>query len=693
MKNVLPGRVGFLCMGFTMGLACTASAGEGQPLAEVEVRAVSDDLLGVAQAASEGVVTGAQLARSPLLRPAEVLEAVPGLIVSQHSGDGKANQYYLRGFNLDHGTDFATWLMGMPVNMPSHAHGQGYTDLNFLIPELVGRVDYRKGAYRAEDGDFSSAGSARIDYLRSLDQPFVKTELGSHGYRRAVLAGSRPLQEGGPTLLGALELMGNQGPWQVGEDLHKYNGVLRLSDGSALRGWSVAAMAYQADWSATDQIPRRAVASGALNPYGSLNPSDGGRTRRISLSGEWVDTSDTGQRRASLYWVDYRLDLFSDFTYFMDNPVQGDQFAQSDRRQVLGGQYQHSGYADWQGRPLEWVLGTQFRYDHIGRLALGLSEQRQVYRWISQHQVEQMSGALFGEARVQWSPWLRSTLGLRADQYLFDVQSDTAANSGQRQQGLISPKLGVVLGPWAGSELYLAYGEGFHSNDARGATLRVNADPRSEDYGQPATAVRPLVRTRASELGWRWQPGAGVSSTLALWRLDLDSELVFAGDAGTTEASRPSRRQGLEWSVNWKLRPALALGADLAWSHARFREDDGSGTRVPGAIGQTAAVRLDWDQGGPWSAGVRWRYFGSRPLIEDDSVRSAASVLTALRLGWRSRPDLEWGLDVFNLFNRRVSDIDYYYASRLGSETMPVADVHSHPAEPRSWRLSLKVRL
>jgi outer membrane receptor protein involved in Fe transport len=688
MKKILLVAPGLLWAGVV-----TAGEMAKQTLAEVEVRAVADDLLGLAQSASEGVVQAEQLARRPLLRPAEVLEAVPGLIVSQHSGDGKANQYYLRGFNLDHGTDFATWVMGMPVNMPSHAHGQGYTDLNFLIPELMGQVDYRKGAYRADDGDFSSAGSARMDYLRSLDRPFLKTELGSHGYRRALLAGSQVLQEGGPTWLGALELTGNQGPWQVGEDLHKYNAVLRLSEGSRQRGWSLAAMAYQADWTSTDQIPQRAVRSGSLSPYGSLNPSDGGRTRRLSLSGEWVDGSDAGQRRASLYWVDYRLDLFSDFTYFMDNPVQGDQFSQSDRRQVLGGAYQQSWYADWAGRPLEWVLGSQFRYDHIGRLALGLSEQRQVYRWISQNQVEQVSGALYGEARVQWAPWLRSTLGLRADQYLFDVSSDTVANGGQRQQALVSPKLGMVFGPWRGSELYLSYGHGFHSNDARGATLRVNADPRSDEYGQGVASLRPLVRTRASELGWRWQPAGAFSTTVALWRLDLASELVFVGDAGTTEASRPSRRQGLEWSFNWKPHPALGLGADLGWSHARFRGDDGTGTRIPGAIGQTASAHLDWDQGGPWYAGLRWRYFGSRPLIEDDSVRSAASVLTSLRVGWRSRPDLEWGLDVFNLFNRRVSDIDYYYASRLGSETMPVADLHSHPAEPRSWRLSLKVRL
>ena len=261
-------------------------AHESTELSAVEVRAKAENLEGIATSGSEGVVSSQRLAAVPILRPGEALEMVPGLIVTQHAGDGKANQYFLRGFNLDHGTDFATYLGGVPVNMPSHAHGQGYTDLNFLIPELVDRISFRKGPYFAEEGDFSSAGAAHIDYFRQIDGTLAQLTLGQNGYARSLLAGSPEL--GGGHLLYALELFHNDGPWQVEEHYRKLNGVLRYSQGTRNDGFSITGMAYHGRWTSTDQIAQRAISSGAVDRFGSLDPTTGGETHRYSLSGEWA---------------------------------------------------------------------------------------------------------------------------------------------------------------------------------------------------------------------------------------------------------------------------------------------------------------------------------------------------------------------------------------------------------------------
>ncbi|MDD2667794.1 TonB-dependent receptor [Zoogloea sp.] len=676
-----------------VGVAGQVMADGVPTLDVVEVRIEPADLIGAAVSATEGVLTTHQLETRPLLRPAEVLEAVPGLIVSQHSGDGKANQYYLRGFNLDHGTDFATWLMGMPVNMPTHAHGQGYTDLNFLIPELVSSLRYRKGPYYAEEGDFSAAGATHIDYRRSLSRRFMQAEFGPHQYTRLLAAGSRLLPENGPVLLGAVEVAYNNGPWGERENLRKLNAVLRLSAGTVDNGWSATAMAYQSAWTATDQVPRRAVDNGFIDRFGSLDPTSGGKTSRSSLSAEWARSDAAGRSRAAAYLIDYRLDLFSNFTYALDNPLRGDQFEQLDRRQILGATASHTWFADWSGRPVEWVLGSQFRHDHIGKSGLFLAEARQRYTTVRDDRVEQTSFGLFGEARVQWRDTLRTTLGLRADQYRFDVNSDTPANSGQAAAFIAAPKFGVVLGPWMQTEFYANYGHGFHSNDGRGATIRVNPDPRSADYAGLVERVRPLVRARGTELGLRSALASGWLTTLALWRLDVASELLFVGDAGITEPSRPSRRQGVEWTTHWTPLSGLAVDADVAVSSARFRVDEGGGSRIPGALARVASLGVTLDTGDRWFGGLRMRYFGPRPLIEDNSVRSASSTLTNLKVGYRVDRHITLSLDVLNLFDRQLSDIDYYYESQLKTETAPVADLHSHPSEPRSLRLAVRMAL
>src|ERR1700716_2502314 len=286
--------------------------------------------------ASQITIAGEELNARPVTRPGEILEAVPGLIVTQHSGDGKANQYFLRGFNLDHGTDFLTTIDHMPVNMPTHAHGQGYSDINFLLPELVSRVAYKKGPYFAEDGDFSSAGAADIDYYTKMPRGVASLGFGSDGYRRAMAADS--FDAGPGHLLYGFELFHNDGPWINPEDYRKLNGVLRFSEGTNADGYTVSLMGYTGKWNATDQIPQRAVDDGTISRFGAIDPTDGGRTSRYSLSLDRHKTLENGGVfHMDVYAIKYRLDLFSNFTFFLDHPFPvGDQFEQADNRTIVG---------------------------------------------------------------------------------------------------------------------------------------------------------------------------------------------------------------------------------------------------------------------------------------------------------------------------------------------------------------------
>jgi hypothetical protein len=638
------------------------------------------------EAASAGVISGAQLNSRPITRPGEVLEAVPGLIVTQHSGEGKANQFFLRGFNLDHGTDIALFVDGMPVNMRSHAHGQGYADLNFLIPELVGGVEFHKGPYFVRDGDFASAGSVRIDYLDTVAQNLGLTTIGSFGYRRALTIASAPLGTG--NLLVAGEAQTYDGPWDVPDRLRKFNGVLRYSQGTALDGFAVTGMAYWATWNATNQIPERAVAEGIIGRYGTLNPTDGGDTGRFSLSGRWSRTDETGVTRASAYVIRYRMNLFNDFTDVLTDPVNGDQFRQRDDRVLGGGEISHVFHGDLAGLPMENEIGVQTRTDSM-RVGLFNTQNRLYRATVLDDRVLEASAAFTYENRLRWTDWLRTSLGVRADGYYADVRSDTPANSGRARDGIVNPKLGLVLGPWSETELYLNYGGGFHSNDVRGVTATV--DPASPLF---TVARAPfLVPSTGYEVGIRNRSIAGLETAVALFQLGFASENLFQGDTGTTEPSRPTRRYGIEWTNRYAVTPWLRLEGDLTVTNARFADRDPAGRRVPDAPTTIASAGVTFGEGLGWFGSLRVRYFGPRPLIEDNSVRSRPTALLNGRVGYNFENGMSLSLDILNLTNAKADQIAYFYTSRLPGEAADgVADRHVHPVEPTAVRLTLAGR-
>jgi outer membrane receptor for Fe3+-dicitrate len=650
-------------------------------LAPVVIQGSRTGLLESAETANTGVVTREQLEARTVYRPGEVLEATPGLVVSQHSGEGKANQFYLRGFNLDHGTDLHTTIDGMVVNQRSHAHGQGWTDLNFLIPELVNLLEYRKGPFYAAEGDFASAGAVHVSYVDRLDTGIASLGVGQRGYARTFFANSPKLGEG--TLLYALELFHNDGPFVEPDNYRKINGVLRYSQGTSANGFNLSAMAYRATWHATDQIPSRAVADGSLGRFDAVDQTDGGQAERYSLSGAWYRTQGTSSSKANAYVIHNTLKLFSNFTYFMDDPVNGDQFAQPDQRVTTGLNASHTWSTPGVGIDSETTAGLQFQYDNIFNALRHTAARRTMSTTRQDHLLESSVG-VFLENTTRWAQKFRTVAGARADFYRFDVRSDLAANSGKADDSKISPKLNLIFGPWAQTELYASIGSGFHSNDARGATISV--EPQT---GLPTDKVTPLVRSKGVELGVRSEFIARLQSTFSVYRLDVGSELLFAGDAGTTEAGRPSRRVGFEFSNYYRASNWLTIDADLAFAKARFTSFDPAGDRVPGAVEGVASVAFAVDKLGPCFGALQFRYFGPRPLIEDNSVRSRSTATVNGRVGYKFSTKTKIELEGFNLTNRKSSAIDYYYASQLRGEAAPVADVHFHPIESRSFRLTL----
>ncbi len=666
----------------------TAIAHDGpeQDVEEIVVVGRWTELAGLAISASEGIVGQEELDIRPRLRTGEVLEAVPGLIVTQHSGTGKSNQMFLRGFNLDHGTDFSTAIDGMPVNMPSHGHGQGYTDLNFLIPELIESVEFRKGPYHASVGDFSSAGSAHLSTFRTLPESMLKVGFGQDGYRRAMIADSIELGVG--HLLYAAQGHAYDGPWvDVEEDLERLNGMLRYSQRSeGGNEWDVMLMGYGASWNSPDQVPQRAIDAGSIDRLGSLDRTTGGKTSRYSLSGSLLRSFDGDrQLHAHAYAIDYDLALFSNFTYFLDNPVTGDQFEQVDRRTVLGGDINYR-WPDSSRFNNIYTVGVSARRDDIGEVALFHTQDRQRLGTIRRDKVLQSSVGVYAQAETHWNDRWRTQAGIRADFYDFSVGSDLKANSGNANDTILAPKFSVVYALDSESEMYLSTGRGFHSNDARGTTILV--DPVS---GAAIKRVNPLVASTGAEIGYRTFRDERLNVSASLWYLALESELLFVGDAGGTEPTRASRRYGIEVPVYYRV-GNWVFDLEVALTNSRYTGSDPAGDEVPGSIERVVAAGVSAQYPRGVYGSLRARHFGDRPLIEDGSVRSESSTVLNVLFGYR-REKLDVRVEVLNLLDAEDQDIAYFYASRLAAEPVGgIEDIHMHPMEPRTVRATVTWR-
>ena len=697
-------------------------------LEEVTVTADRLELLGTASTASEGVVSDEELQLAPVYRPGQLLETVPGLIVTLHSGEGKANQYLLRGYNLDHGTDLATFVDGMPINQPTHAHGQGYTDLNFMIPELADGLTYTKGPYYATVGDFGAVGSVHVSYRDTIPAEVAAT-VGTLDYQRIFAADSQGVGSG--NLLEAVELQHYDGPFVTPDDARKENAVLRYSSGDEQNGYSVTAMYYHQLWTNTTDIPLRAITEGLVpDRFGTLNPTDGGHAQRASLSLNWHAALGPGAFAADAFYIYNQLHLFNDFTHYLIDPVHGDQEDQFENRRVTGGTASYSLPVSLGPIKNEFSAGIVTRYDSLGvgrfpsvaQVPLLSGEDPPSY--YNDDQVYLFAGAAYLQAITRWSSSFRTVFGIRDDyQHGTDIDYLTAlhetagySNGGTAAQSLLQPKASLIYTASDSLEFYASAGRGFHSADLRG----VNQDV-SVDLGLPHTPL--LARQEGQELGLRAAATERLALTFAVYNLWQQSETIIDPDVGADSAGPPSRRYGFELNVTWEINRWLEFYGSYSGNHTRFTHpfDDGTGhlgtyiTDAPVASGELALYLKDL---GPWSGGVFYRYLGNYPLSSGPcnnaaAVRDFPGVATScadaptalgqvngkgfgeLNLDVRYALPRGWSaaLGIYNLLNTHAYAAEFWYVDRLQNEIADYpdgrADTHEHPLEPIMARLTV----
>ncbi len=635
--------------------------------------------MGDAVSASMGTVVAEQIEQRPISRAGEILETVPGLIVTQHSGEGKANQYFLRGFNLDHGTDMATFIDGMPVNNRTHAHGQGYTDINFIIPEMIESLDYSKGPYYGKEGDFANAGAVRMHSKSDMGDSLIKVGLGQFGYQRLLLAGGKnDLFSEGDSFIAALDTTRYDGPWDVSQEQEKVSAMAKYTFGNAVNGGNISFMGFDNTWVATDQIPQRYIDNGG-DRYDSLDDTSGGKTHRYSVNYEgWQDIAGKALQ-SNLYVIDYGLDLFSNYTYNTDQ-VNGDQIRQYDERKIIGGALLFDVLATDNG---EWQVGLDVRHDHIGDVSLSATEKRITREVMIRHKVEETGLGLFLQNNHNWSDNFRTQIGARFDYLQADVENRLTGEKNAASDSMVSPKLSAIYSTSETTHWFANYGQGYHSNDARGFSEGSRANGEKADV---------FARSEGADLGIQSQLTDTLQLAASLWWLTLESELIFVGDNGETEASDKSERKGIEGSIFWQPQSWLIIDSDLAFSQARLKPKGASEQYIPGAIERVFSLGITVHDFGQWDAGLRLRHFGDFALNEDNSQRADAVTMLNAQLGYDFSSNLSGSFDVINLTNEEGNDITYLYDSRLPGENSDVEDVHLHPTEPRMVRASMAYR-
>ena len=628
-------------------------------------------------ASSQQFIPDKEILLQPQGRPAQILRLIPGFIAVEHSGGaGKADQYFLRGFDADHGTDVAFFSDGMPINLRTNAHGQGYADLNFIIPETIEGLDVYKGAYLPEYGDFATAGAVNFRTRQVVQEGVVQATGGQFDTQRYLLMFS-PTKDKVRTLFAAEGYYTN-GPFENGNRYFRTNLFGKMTTNLTGRDeLSLTGTFLKSQWNGSGEIPFRAVTDGTLNRFGAIDPSEGGNTLRSTVRLNYhYDTTSGGQFFANAYGQYYRLDLFTNFTFFLNDPANGDGIQQSDRRVMYGGDLGYRQQGEVLGLPSIGTVGFQTRVDDI-HAKLGAQTTRMPTRTTTDSDILEASYAPFVKAEMQPTLWMRLAGGLRAETFTFDVRNrcSTCAEqpAGRTSSGIVLPKMNLILGPWASTEFFANYGEGYHSNDARSAV---------------APGSSPLARAKSYEVGVRSKPWGpeGVELTATLWRLDLKSELVFVGDAGTTDIRGPSRREGVEVAARGQVWGPIYFNGSVTWTKAEFRNGDA----IPLAPEVTGygAVLLRWPEG--LTSQLQATYLGVRPLTEDRSVKSPSWIDFDLSERYQlpvtlSHGRLEAFLFIQNLFNTKWEQAIFSFDSQRRNEVAPVNDIHFVPGNPRTF--------
>ena len=678
--------------------------------AHIVVTASRANLLGIASTASEGKVTKVEIQLRPIVRPGQLFESIPGLVVTIHSGEGKANQYLIRGFNLDHGTDFANFVDDMPVNRPTNTHGQGYSDLAFLMPQIVAGIDYTKGPYYANIGDFGSVASSHARLANEIPNQAAVT-IGTDDYQESFIGGTVHLRND-DQLLGALQLGHYNGPWHPGQNFKKINAALRYSQGTPDDGLTLTGMYYLSSGGLITDQPLRAITSGLIGRYGTLDPTDHSNSLRYSLSGHIArPIGDNGEFKLSLYGIRATMTLWNNFTHFLDDPVNGDQEAQIEKRDTVGGDASYELDSNFGMIKSTTMFGFQARYDGVFVTRQHTKNRTTVLDYCN---LEQPDGSVttyptvntycnadharlldlggYIQNTTHWTDWLRTIVGLREEYYHASDHSDVTGTGGSGSQWLFQPKASLVLGPFAKTELYLSWGRGFHSDDVRGVFGTIPGEGISLAGG-----VTPLLaQTTGEEVGLRTDIIPRVRIQLSAFQQDFKSELKYNADIGQDSAGAPSRRQGIELSAQYHPARWLELNTDLSFSKARYRAADLSlyglaGPYIANAPSFIGSFGVLVHNLGPWSGGLQWRRLGPYP-VQDGLNTPQGTGYSEFDLDLAYELDSGWklGVSVSNLLNSKFDASDYYYTARLpGEPAGGYPDLQVHPLEPRAARFTL----
>jgi outer membrane receptor protein involved in Fe transport len=659
-----------------------------QEALEVTVRAEKPG----SESASRIEVGRRELELRPRLRPADILEAVPGLFAVQHAGGGKANQYFLRGFDADHGTDVAFSVDGVPVNMVSHGHGQGFSDFHFLIPELVVGLEGYKGPYYAHLGDFATAGAVNLRLAEAYEESFAQYSIGQYGIMRGLVVASPNL---GDTwrVVAAAELYKDDGPFLNPESLKRFNVFARAThDFGTSSKVQATIMSYGSTWNGSGQIPARAVCGEGekdnpppsafgqpcIDHFGYVDPTEGGSTQRHLGQLSYQTTWHEADFNAMAYLMKYRFTLYSNFTFFAEDPVHGDEIEQNDDRVVGGFEARFRKHYHYKGGQFTTTVGLQTRFDGIDNALYHDEARKRLEARVKSHINESQIG-LYVEEDMRVRRWLRIVLGARAqrvdvnvDDLLVDPQTQVGKGSGTKGAMLFLPKAMAVISPIPQLDLFLDWGRGFHSNDARGAVLTQN----------PATL---MTSATGWEAGARVKPLNDLDISVAGFLLDLDSELVWSGDAGTTEPSGQTRRYGLEASARYKIGNWFFADVEGTLTKAVYRVDAGNGggsvalapTRT---LSAGVSARPTIGSFTPFAA-LRFKAIGSRPATEDGSLTAEGFAILDANAGLRWK-NIEAAIDIQNLTNTKWREVQFATDTRLRYEPKVVSGIHYSPGWP-----------
>jgi len=716
----------------TLALAAAAQAQTSQPsgpiaaptdVSGVVVTASRVDLLTKAMTASQGSVTREEVLLRPIFRIGQLYETVPGLVVTIHSGEGKANQYLLRGFNLDHGTDFGSFVDGMPVNRPTNAHGQGYSDQNFLMPQIVGGLDFTKGPYYASVGDFGAVGSAHVRLVDDLPNQ-VSASAGTLRDFEGYVGGTYHIDDK-DRVWAAVDYNHYDGPWDPPSDFNKINAAARYSHGDDANGYSLTGM-YDRDGGQleTDQSVF-AIQDHLIGRYGTLDPSDLNRSQRFSLSGHYGVTGDGWSFASNVYGIHSTMTLINDFTHYLFDDVKGDQERQDETRDTAGGDAAFTLVHDFGSIATETVFGVQDRFDSIyvnrrhthddtplGYCELdapslagdpglrpapagtpsagGATPYAATNGYCSADNARLNDLGVYVQNTTHWTNWLRTEVGFREEDYYVSDTSLTTGIHGSETETLAQPKGSIVLGPWFKTEVYVSAGRGFHSNDAREVFLTVPYEGPNPDF-----APHVLSPTTGEEVGLRTDIIPRVQAQLSLFQEDFSSEQLYDQDQGEDQASAPTRRQGLEVSAQYHPFPWIEFNTDLAFAKARYHDsltdlenrfglDGFYVANAPSFIG-SAGVLVD--NLGPWFGGLQWRDLGAYPVSDGDNYPQDKGYSEFnLDAGYKLGERLKLDMSIYNLLNSHANAAAYDYTSRLVPNGPEVTGLQIHPLEPISAR-------